>query len=294
MLYYYLGIPGSGKSYAGVELIYNNFSDDKEAKKDKKFDWINCYTNINEFQFDKINNVYEFKFDDFYKQLEELYSIYNDKSKTDKDLIEKAIEFKIYKTLFVIDECHRYFDVQDKVLVWWLTYHRHLYHDLILITQSLGLIHAKYKPLAEAFFRAKPSSLTLNKKYFNYTYFTDSRLTQAGKVSVIKIKKNKKVFELYHSGDSVKSKNVIMRFLIIALLFAFVLFAIGYFYFYKKDKDIQELKQKENKFLSKHAAVVPATVSYSSVNRSKNTDDFDYADIDIKFHKQTKGRTRIA
>ena len=80
----------------------------------------------------------------------------------------RAKKLNLYKALFVIDEAHNFFQTKDDVLVWWLTYHRHLYQDIFLITQNLALIDRKYKPLAEYFYKAVPSSLRLNKKVFKY------------------------------------------------------------------------------------------------------------------------------
>lgn len=240
MIIYYLGIPGSGKSYAGVDLIYNNFTDNDDAKKDLKKGYLSAYTNINDFKFDKCQNVYNFDYDVFYKQLSELHTMYKDK-KSDDELIEKAKEFNIYKTLFVIDECHNYLSLPDKVLIWWLTYHRHLYHDIILITQNLQLVNAKFKPLAEAFYKAKSSSLTLNKKYFHYMYYTESRLTKASFVNTKKVLKRKGVFELYKSGDSVESKNVILRFIYIAI-FMFLLLLVGGYYFISSSTSTTSIK----------------------------------------------------
>ena len=229
MIVYYLGIPGSGKTYASVDIIYNNFTDYDDAKKDLKKDYKSCFTNINEFKFEKCNNVYKFDYDLFYKQITELYTMYKDK-KSDDELINKAKEFNLYKTLFVIDECHNFLAMADKVLIWWLTYHRHLYHDIILITQNLQLVNTKYKPLAEAFYKAKSSSLTLNSKYFNYMYYTESRLTKASFVSTKKVLKRQGVFDLYKSGDSVESKNVIMRFIYISVFLLIVFLFFGYLY----------------------------------------------------------------
>jgi len=310
MIVYYLGIPGSGKTYSAVNTIYNNFSDDTQAKKDLKKDYINCYTNINEFKFDKIKNVFNLDLDDFYEKLKILHSMSigksldvtteidisvikddkqvkisdndddvdvsdftmeqfkqykkskrdNDenlvkkspekkqklKKATDEQLINKAKELNIYKTLFVIDECHNFFDTNDVVKIWWLTYHRHLYHDIILITQNLSLVYSKYKPLAEAFYKAKPNSLTLIKMYFNYTYFTDSRMSDSSKVNVLKVKKNQKVFELYKSGDSVKSKNVILYFLGISLILLIIFGLFAFYYTKQTDDRIKEQKQNEH------------------------------------------------
>jgi len=301
MIVYYLGIPGSGKSYSGVNTIYDNFTNNEDAKKDLKKDYYNCYTNINEFKFDKCHHVYHLDFDELLEKLTILYNLANGieevskksdevidvvveekpkkkrgnvsskyideenknvevkkdskkkkvkkKKATDGELIAKAEELDIYRTLFVIDECHNFFDKQNKILVWWLTYHRHLYHDIILITQNLGLVHAKYKPLAEAFYRAKPNSLTLVSKYFNYTYFTDSRMTKASKVNTKKVLKRQGVFELYHSGDSVDSKNVIKHFLLIALGLTVLLFFLMYYFYGRKHQEIKE------KSISKPASV---------------------------------------
>ena len=265
MIVYYLGIPGSGKSYSGVNTIYNNFSDAKDAKKDLKKNYINCYTNINEFKFDLVKNVYKFDFDVFLKQITELHQMYS-KKKTDEELIEKAKEFKIYKTLFILDECHQYLDLEKKVLVWWLTYHRHLHHDIYLITQKLSLVNAKYKPLAEAFYKAKPMSLTLNKQYFNYIYFTEKGMTNASKVGINKVKKRQAVFKLYQSGDSVESKNVIMKFIIIAAVFFVILMLLGYFFFSSKDSEIENAKPHK---ISVSKQIVSETKSNNSDPKEK-------------------------
>lgn len=265
MIVYYLGIPGSGKSYSGVYTIYNNFSDDKKAKKDLKKDYLNCYTNINEFKFELLNDVYKFESDKFLDAITILHNMYKDK-KSDEELIEKAKELNIYKSLFVIDECHNLLDVQKPILVWWLTYHRHLYHDIILITQNLALVNSKYKPLAEAFYRAKPNSLVLNKRYFHYTYFTDSRMSAASKVNVKKVKKEKKVFELYQSGDSVKSKNVILYFIGIAFFIALIVGLLMFFFFENKSEYIE----KEKEHVSQNKKIQYKKVAFSSLRSSSN------------------------
>jgi len=246
MITYLLGIPGSGKSYYAVHSIYYNFSKDlKNTKNVFKKDYKTCYTNVNGINYKKLNNVYNLNWDILEQQILELHGLYKkrDKLLADSDydtiddiLIEKASEYNIYKTLFVIDECHNYFDVQKPHLVWWLTYHRHLHHDLFLITQNLALINSKYKTLAERFYKAKPASLSLISKYFYYNYFTDSRMSQASKVEVIKVLKNKDVFELYQSGDSVKTKNVLFRFLIISAMLVVLLLIVGYYFYYSKFK----------------------------------------------------------
>ena len=164
-----------------------------------------------------------------------------------------ARRFKIYKSLFVIDEAHNHFDVRNPVLVWWLSYHRHLYQDIDLITQNLSLIDSKYKGFTEYFVRAVPQSLRLFSKTFRYNLFIDSRMSQKSKAGVEKIKYNPEVFKLYHSGDKPKTKNIILRFLLIALALFVPVVAILYYIENKwtsksEDKTVAKttVQQKEN------------------------------------------------
>lgn len=227
MITFFTGVPGSGKTYYAVDKIYNNFSNDEEAVRDKKATYDICYTNINEFNFNKVENVYKLDFDDLKEKLTELHKLYKAKV-SDEDLIEKCKEYNLYNALFVIDEAHNYFDVKDVVLIWWLSYHRHLFHEIILITQNLSLIESKYKSFSEFFYNAFAQSLTLFKTHFKYNVFCSSRLSQKSKTGTVKIKRNKKVFELYKSGDSINAQNVILKFLLIALF----LFVLVFFIFY--------------------------------------------------------------
>jgi len=215
---FFTGVPGSGKTYNAVDKIYNNFSTDKEAKKDKKATYEICYTNINEFNFDKVENVYPLDIDDLKDKLTQLHKFYKEK-KDDDFLVEKCKEYNIYNALFVIDEAHNIFDVKDTVLIWWLSYHRHLYHEIILITQNLSLIESKYKSFSEFFYKAFPQSLTLIKTHFKYNVYCSSRMSMNSKSGSIKVRRNKKVFELYKSGDSINSNNVLLKFVFFALSF---------------------------------------------------------------------------
>lgn len=229
MITFLTGVPGSGKSYYAVDRIFNNFSNDKEAVRDKKATFQNCYTNINEFRFDKVENCFNLDFDVLKANLTTLHKLYKAKA-TDEELIEFCKEHNILNTLFVIDEAHNFFDSKDAVLIWWLSYHRHLFHEIILITQNLALIEAKYKSFSEFFFKAFPQSLTLFKTHFKYNIYCSSRMSQTSKSGSIKIKRNPKVFELYQSGDTVNTSNIILKFLLFALFFLALVITIFYFY----------------------------------------------------------------
>ena len=239
----------------------------EDAKKEKKVTFKNCYTNINEFNFDKIENVNPLDFEQLYKILTRLHTHYKAK-KTDKYLVRYVAKLKLKDTLFVIDEAHNHFDKKDLILVWWLSYHRHLYHEIILITQNLALIESKYKSFSEFFYVAKPQSLTLDKRFFKYNVFCSSRLTVASRSGAFKVKRNKNVFALYKSGDSINASNVILKFIFIAFLFLLFIFGVMYFFISDKvpssTKTIEKVEYKSSNNTSQNAVLqVEIKNSYS-------------------------------
>ncbi|MGE0738286.1 zonular occludens toxin domain-containing protein [Sulfurimonas sp.] len=272
MISFFVGVPGSGKTYYAVDKIYNNFSNDKEASKDKKATFENCYTNINEFRFDKVENCFNLDFDELKSTLTKLHKLYKAKA-TDEELIEFCKEHNILNTLFVIDEAHNFFDVKDVVLIWWLSYHRHLYHEIILITQNLALIDAKYKSFSEFFYKAVPTSLNLFKTHFKYNQFCDSRMSLRSHTTTFKLKKDKKVFELYHSGDSIKSTNIILK--IILSVLGLMVFLVLYFYFVVLDKDIPLFDEdnitNQTVLNTSESPQSMQNATFSTVNKNENS-----------------------
>ncbi|MDX9744121.1 MAG: zonular occludens toxin domain-containing protein [Arcobacteraceae bacterium] len=234
MLTTYTGIMGSGKSVLAVNRIYNNFSTDKDAKKEKNVTFKNCYTNIVEFKFDKVEHTKELDFDVLLKILTRLHELYK-KKKNDNYLVRFCELVKMKDTFFVIDEAQNHFDVENKVLVWWITYHRHLYHEILMITPDLGLINLKYKKLNELVYVAKPRLLVLDKRFFVYNIYCNYKLTKASHTGKIKHKANPKVFELYKSGDSINGQNIVLKFVLIS--FAIFVFLLLFFNFAVLKKD---------------------------------------------------------
>ena len=270
MITFLLGLPGSGKSYYAVDRIYNNFSEDKEAIKDKKASFKNCYTNINQFKFDKVKNVFNLDLELLYKILVRLHAHYKAK-KDDEYLLKYLSRVKLKDSLIVIDEAHNFLDAENKVLVWWLSYHRHLHHEIILITQNHTLISAKYKAFSEFFYVAKPSSLRLFKSHFKYNIYTTSRQTKASHVGNTKIKLKDKVFSLYHSGDSVNVKNVVLKFILIAISIFIVLITFFYFFISSNadtEKPIMDNYQTSiiNKPLNNSISIKDALNDYSNLS----------------------------
>ena len=213
MIRYIVGVPGSGKTYYSVHNIYKSIND--KNKTDKYF---NIYTNINQFNFDISKKLYKYDHEKIFKCIELLHKYFK-KKKSDSFLISMAKKLKVYKSYFVIDEAHLYFDVRKPALIWWLSYHRHLYQDIDLITQNLSLIDPKYKAFAEYFVRASPRSLGILSKTFTYKLFIDSRMSMKSRAGIEKLKQKKEIFDLYVSGGKVNSKNLIRKYLYISLIF---------------------------------------------------------------------------
>ena len=239
MITFYTGIPRSGKTLKTVYDIYYEFIYDKKSFSDKfksrlgkeeikEEKYLHLCTNINEFNFDLSDKFYKLNFKELYKDLEILYKLYID-NKTDDIIIEKAKELKLYKVLFVFDECHNFFkDKKDDVLVWWLTYHGHMYHEIILITQDMSLLSKEYKTQGEQFFKAIPQTYRLSKNVFKYSLYSSFHMYKNDFIKSVSIKPHKEVFDMYVSGDSASSKSILHKYiyifftLLISCIFSFM------------------------------------------------------------------------
>lgn len=226
---YIVGNPGSGKTYLAVYKLHEYFISDKKAN----ITYLNAYTNINQFNFNMSDKIFPLDFDLLLDNLSILHDMYLDKLSDDK-LIQKAKELKIYNTLFVIDECHSniFSQKNNQVLIWWLTYHRHLYHDIWLITQNLSLVDSKYKKIAEFFYKAIDGSNRFFLKKFKYalfnapTMYLKKDIVPGGGIS---LKFDENIFNLYHSGASIHQKSYLKLYLaiiVILFLFALLLFIV--------------------------------------------------------------------
>lgn len=235
MITYLVGNPGSGKTYYAVYMIYQIFLFEpkktfltKFVKPKEKPNYSYCYTNINEFKFELSDKFKKFDFDEFYLGLRNLYALYKTGA-TDNEVNEKAKELNLYGCVFVLDECHNFFkDKKDEILVWWLTYHRHLYQDIYLITQDLTLVNNEYKRIAEKFYRAVDSSRRLFSKKFRYEVYASFRLYKKDQLEIINIPFLQEVFDLYHSGQSSNKKSFVRFYFFLAI----VIFISLIFYFY--------------------------------------------------------------
>ncbi|MBN2965178.1 hypothetical protein JWV37_10330 [Sulfurospirillum sp. T05] len=251
MLVVITGVPGSGKSAKAVDHLVEN---------QKKYEYI--YTNINEFKFERVANCRNLDFDVLLKCLTRLNVRHKKNKWSDKRLNHLATRLQLHKCLFVIDEFHNYFDRSNTVLIWWLTYHRHFFQDIFMITQNLGLVHSKYKAIPEYFYKAHSSMLRLFPHKLKYSKFISSRMTKADKFGVeeINTKKND-VFSYFVSGGHTKGENVIKKFLLISLALFIPLVVVFIFYtnsLKSANKDIQQ--KKEVALVSAPVTLLPSPV----------------------------------
>jgi len=203
------GVPGAGKTYYAVNRIY------LESKKRV------VYTNV--LLSADLDNVYSFNYKLFYSYVEKLFILYKRFENTPK--LDRALNLYLRflgikkGTFFVIDECHLYLSKRDDVLIWLLSYHRHLYLDFLFVTQSLTLIYKDYLAFGELFLKAFSPTLSLSPLHFFYRVYPTYKMNEP--IKTLKLKKDKKIFSLYSSGDVVRTEKRVVKILFISFLFLF-------------------------------------------------------------------------
>lgn len=160
-------------------------------------------------------------------------------------------------TLIIIDEAQNHLPAKDRitgkdakvdpVIAWWISYHRHLYMDVFLLSQTYQKIHTTYLRDVEYFLYAVPSDRQLFNTKFQYRHHTQTPFFKTNLVETISIKKDKKIFAMYDSGDKVRTQSIIRKYAIylIGLLILVILmfsFAISYFTSGKKADNKKDFK----------------------------------------------------
>lgn len=227
MITYLIGNPGSGKTYYAVYKIYELFLN---PKRDLKNEYLLCYTNINQFKFELSDKFIKFDFDKFYDDLSVLYGLYLDKA-DDKKLNDKALELGLHKVVIVLDEAHNFLKAKkDEILIWWLTYHRHLYQDIYLITQDLSLVNSEYKRIAEFFYKAVDSSRRIFKNKLRYVIYGSYKLYNKDIYDKFQVPFNLEIYNLYHSGNNSNKGSVVQKMFLIAFIIFIILLVVFYLF----------------------------------------------------------------
>lgn len=234
-----VGPPGGGKTFYAVDKkmkISNN-----ELPEFKNIEYV--YSNIAGFKFDLFKecsvSFNRFIFDEFYNHLKILFAMFKsneNKENLDDILQDYCKKHNLLNAYFVIDEAHNFFDNQDKIKVWWLTYHRHLNHEILLITQNKSLINTIYRNIPEIFIKSLPRSKAISPNQLRYFHYTEYRMTQKFMTSDLNI--NNSYFNLYKSGNKSNQKLVGKKFIIFFIIFLIFMFLLFGFFFYKLNSDI--------------------------------------------------------
>ena len=211
------GLQGSGKSYyATYKMLHDG---DKYYRIHTNIDGIKETTQIKQLKFKEFQaNI-----------LDEIYKIQVTEDGTFQDCIDYLVKKGILpkepskdnRVLLVIDEAQNFFGTAQKnspTLEWFITQHRHLYIELYLITQKIGLLRPNYK-LFNMCYRAYPPSRQFSKSSIKYEEYAGVPST-ASLVRSFKLKKEQEVFDMYESGDKVDSPNILKIFFIYGGLLA--------------------------------------------------------------------------
>lgn len=276
MIEFVTGVPGAGKSYYGLFNIAINFT--KSLKDNKKFNsfqlsetkYHNALTNINEIKFDSFDNVKPLVWADFVKILKKLHD-QKKLEKSDTELIDLVKDEVFCNTLIVLDECHNFLGKEDELLVWWLSYHRHFFQDILLITQDLRLVDSKYKSFSELYYRAIPPSKKLLNNKMVYQQYTGHQLWQKQESIVKKLPVLKEVFELYGSGDNNKSKSLVLHYVGVAFVLFLVVIVVFYFTIKNMRGDFDSKPQSPN-----NNSITAQTVQKINNNLNSNVDGVYY------------------
>jgi len=136
------------------------------------------------------------------------------------------------RTLLIVDEAQDFFRKQDDVLNFFMTHHRHLYIELILMTQIYTGIHHEYRVFNEIV-QARPKIKQLTEGFIIYDRYSSLPTTDENKGDKIVLKKDKAIFDLYKSGDKVTGPNFFKKYLIWLILAIVAFIALGYYFLSK-------------------------------------------------------------
>lgn len=234
MLTLLVGTPGSGKTLYAIDKVIKIANHEDSEFKNIEY----LYTNISGFDFDKFKDnkvIFDrFLFDKFYAHIQDLFALFlqnEDEDNLDDILQAYCKEHNLLNAYFIIDEAHNFFDNQDKVKMWWFTYHRHLNHEILLITQNKSLINTQYRNVPEIFIKAQPRSKAISENVLRYFNYTEYRMTQ--KFSTTEITVNKSYFDIYKSGNVSNQKRVGVKYIYMFILFLILCFSFFGYFVYK-------------------------------------------------------------
>lgn len=207
------GVPGSGKTLLALKMLtdkYFVYSKQVETYfKRPEFNNITIITNIDSLKLDHLNLDQIMKqagksFDDFFN-----YEF------------QKKIAQKYPQIIYVLDECQRYLSRRlPAETTLYFDMHRHLDHNIYLITQDFKKIHYDITSLIEFEYRLVKRSLSITGE-FRYHIKINNEIT-----ATKGFRPSKSLFAIYKSFTSndnqIKSKNLYFKYIAVPVIICLV------------------------------------------------------------------------
>jgi len=215
------GVPGSGKTCLALKLLtdlYFNYSSQHDQFFLKpEFQDITIISNIDGLKLEHISLEHILTATKL-----DFYSFFNYE-------YQEKISKKYPKIIYVLDECQIYLSpkrLKNLDTIIYFDKHRHLDHEIFLITQDFKKIHIEINTLAETEFRLTKRSFSV---FGEFRYLCKS----SGEVFDQKsFKPPKHIFRIYKSFTSnqnqIKHKNIARKYILVPVF----LFLISGFIFY--------------------------------------------------------------
>ena len=249
------GIPGSGKSYLAVHhVISNYFTYSKESQefivKSNQDGPYTIITNIDNFKIPHIDLNDAIK--SMNLTIDSFFTVPN----------QERISKKYPNIIYIIDEAQRMFPRKNRYQseTWfYFEYHRHLGHDIYIITQDKFLVAQNIILLVEYEIRATKRMLSVFGE-LRYLIKSDNEI-----IDRKTLKPSKRIFNLYKSMDAAESdkiKNPMRKYMF--FLFIFILICFWLF--------------KKNFILNGKVNIMKSRIA----NASSMSNHTDSNDIDVK------------
>lgn len=213
------GVPGSGKTYYAVRHLAENYFEKQEDGRYELVRPCTIITNIDSFQPTHI------RLQDAVKNAGGVKNFF-----TESYQIEYSRLFE-YQIIYIIDEAQKLFRKHARDLNDVFTYfelHRHLGHDIYLITQNVKKLPTDLVVLTEYIIDAAPRSRSVIGE-FKYKWLSDGEvLKREG------FRPDAGIFALYKSMDILESEkisNPVMKTFWVVMCVALLVIGAGVYYF---------------------------------------------------------------